>query len=352
MSPYQRGDVWYVRFTDETGRPRREASKARTKKEADLLEAELRIGADRAKKGLQPGQRNPTKLTLSQAAKKYLPRLKAETTRKNCEHMVAKHIDRSGLGALLLEHVTTAKIEDYLERLAKDESASPATQNRIRSLFSGCFRVAKKLGLFHGENPVRAVEMRKEPDHVERLIPPELVPELIADAPDEDWRLVIALAAYTGMRRSEIRRLDLVEHIDLAARVLTVVQSKTGVIRKVGVHRDLVPLIEAARKRGTDLSAHSWQKSALVIKAVLEDDDLVFHGLRHTWATRLVDCDARSDVVEFMGWGRRQSSTFRKHYLDFPSARLVEEIDKLTWPAVPESEPETAVIAAKRRGSK
>lgn len=331
MSPFRRGSVWYTEHTDETGRRRRLASEERTEKAAKLLESELRVGADRAKKGLQPGSKNPMRLTLSAAAPKYLATLRNEDNRKNLSFTVAKHVDRSGLGDLLLEHVTPAAIEEYLLGQERD-GLSPATANRIRSCFSGIFRVVKKLGLFHGDNPVRNVEQRVEPEHTDRLIDPGLVLELLESAPSEDWRLFIAIAAYAGLRRGEIKRLDLNTDVDLRTRVMIVRKSKTNRIRHVGVHRDLVPMIEAARERGTVFSGRTWQKSHTVVKEAIGDEDAVFHGLRHTWSSRLVECGARVDVVDFMGWGRRKSSTFRKHYLDFPASRLVEEIDKLTWP--------------------
>lgn len=346
MSPYKRGTKFYVEWTDERGKRHRKSSKARTMKEAELIEKELQVGSFRAKQGLAPGSRNPHQLTLQDAADRYLEKMKGRGGYDSLEDAIEKHIERSGLGELLLERVTTAVLDEYLDNVKvtlrqrgkkKTEGPpSPATRNRLRSMFSGCFRVVKKAKLYFGENPAADIEHAAEPEHHDRLIEPGMIREMLRDAPSDDWRVVFALAAYAGLRRSDIARLDLEEHVDLERRVITVVRGKdpsgAGKIRRVGIHTDLVPLIEAARDRKLDLRARNWQDSAKKAKDALGDKDAVFHGLRHTWATHLVECGARESVVEYMGWGRRKSSTFRKHYLDFPSARLVEEIDKLAYP--------------------
>lgn len=344
---FRRGQTFYTEHTDERGVRRRLASKARTRAEAELLEAELKVQADRVRKGLAVGALNPTKLTLLEAAEKYKARQKNEGTRKVLGYTIEKHLERTHLGEMLLEHITPAIIDDYLESMTvmrgrgedrSEEPATPATMNRVRSAISGCYRTVKKLKLFHGENPARDVEQREEPEHVDRLIDPSLVPELLADAPDERWRLFLMIAAYTGMRKSEIKRLDLSIHYDARARVITV-KGKRNKVRRVGVHKDLAPKLDAALKAGQPtFDDRSWQKAHMIVKGVLEDDEAVFHGLRHTWASRLIECGARDGVVEYMGWGRRTSSTFRRAYLDIPNSRLVEEIDKLTWPAVVDEE--------------
>jgi integrase len=333
MAPYRRGSVWYVEISaalSPTGRRQRISTEARTELEADLLEAEMRVAADRARKGLPAGNRNPSKLTLKQAAERSLERLRGRGGYDQLRHTTNKHIVRSGLGELLLENITPVMIEDYLK---KKSGVGPSTQNRIRAAISGAYSTVKRLQLFFGDNPIEFTEHRQEPEHIDRMVDPDDIAKLLKNAPGKEWRLVFALAAFAGLRRSEIRRLDLNEHVDLKRRVMHVVRSKTGVARRVGIHLYLVPLLKDAQKTGVELGDHTWQHSAeQVQKALGSDDD--FHGLRHTWASQLIDCGARESVVEFMGWGRRKSSTFRKHYLDFPDARLRAEIDKLVYPGI------------------
>jgi integrase len=355
VSPFKRGGVIYTEHTDATGVRRRLASKARTMKEATILEGELKVQADRVKKGLSVGVLNPGALTLSEAAQKYLAKQKNPGTRASYEFTIGKHIDRSHLGPMLLEHVTVAAIEAYLEGMTvevgdKEVPATPATQNRVRSAISGCFRTVIKLRLFHGANPVRDVEQRKEPEHTERLIPAALIPELLKDAPDEDWRTILAIAAYAGLRKSEIRRLDLKADVDLEAGIITVRAGKGDKVRRVGIHRELAPYLAAAVKRGFVPASKTWQKAHMVVKSVLEDDSLVFHGLRHTWASQLVECGAREGVVEYMGWGRPTKSTFRRAYLQMPASRLVEEVNKLAWPKTETPEDTGNVVKMKAKG--
>lgn len=273
-----------------------------------------------------------------EAAKLWLRKQRACKSYDDMRTKVGKHIERSDLGEQLLEHVTAAVIDDYLTGLESDDEhpATPATANRLRSMFSGIYRHLDERGLWHGQNPARKVKQRKEPMRDERRLAPELVSLLLEHAPDDAWRTVFAIAAYTGMRRGEIRALSW-DDVDVERRIITVAQSKTGVVRKVGIHRQLVPILKDAKKRGLALDDRTWQKAAKRVRAALKaagaaSTTACFKALRSAWATQLVECGARADVVEYMGWGPRRSSVFRKHYLDFPASRLVAEVDRLRWP--------------------
>jgi integrase len=344
MSPFKRGAKWWLDVPaslSPTGKRLREPSEARTEREATLLEHERRIQGDRARKHLGPGSINPKKTKLLAAATRFAETRRSEGHRANTLHTVNKHVERSGLGELLLEHVTPTVIEDYLQKIERQEKASPGLQNRIRSMLSGTFKQAKKDRVWFGANPVTEVEQREESQGEERMIDPADILDILENAPTDDWRVVLALAAYAGLRRGEIRKLDLLDEkiVDFGARVITVLKSKNKT-RHVGIHKDLLPILEAARKRGLVLSSKTWQKAHLVVKTALDDDDAVFHGLRHSWTSQLDECGARESVVEYMGWGRRSGTTRKKRYLHFPAARLVAEIDKLVWPSS-DDEPQT-----------
>lgn len=358
MSPFKRGNTWHLDIPAKlslTGKRDRPASEARTFEEAEALERELKVLGDRARKNLAPGTRNPHRLTLLQAAHEKLAAMEGRGGHDSMKHAVKKHIERSGLGALLLEQITTQMIEDYLDALevtkradgeVKETKASRGTRNRLRSLFSGIFRFIKKRKRYFGENPISDVEYVPEAEVVEdRVVPPELVRELLADAPSFFWRLCFALAVYAGLRRGEVAKLDLREQseggdIDLGERVLVIRKGKdpsgAGRVRHVGVHLELVPLIEEARRQGLDLRTRSVQDAAEKVKDTLAAD-YDFHGLRHTWTSQLEECGAKDSAAEYMGWGRR-GTTRKRRYMHIPAARLRAEIDRLVYPGGPSAD--------------
>jgi integrase len=333
---YKRGTTWYIDFVDSTGKRQRIRTACPTKASAEKLAAEMQLRADRARKGLGVEEANPEGLTLRAAAQWWLAHHVSKRSAGKMGPSIQKHLVRGALGPLPLEQVTPGKAASFLAVVAKE--TSEATANHVHAYLSGVFSTLERHGRFHGANPMRKVRRYKLDEAQANPWPAWCVPLLIEHAPTPGWRVGIALAAYTGMRRGEIERLRGGD-VDLKERIIKVGRTKTGAARRVGIHKELLAILREHAGKGSIAEA-GWNKSAVVIRDAAKRAGIsadiyeahTFHDLRDTWTSQMRECDARTDVIEFMGWGKRKSSVMRSTYLAFADSRLREETDKLSWP--------------------
>ena len=340
MSIYRRGKTWWTDMASAKGRVR-VSLKTTNKETAKAREAELRNAAERERVGLEIRDKNPTRATLSEAVDAYLAgRAKLQAQHSRLTYTLNKHVKGDEIGAMPLEKVTRGEVAKWLDR-REAAGLSPTTCNRLRANLSAIFSSLIEREEFHGDNPCRRLRPRKQKLAKNRKFDPSYVRALIDNAPTEGWQLAFALAAYAGLRRGEIERLQW-QDIDLEGRVLTVQQSKTDVRRLVGLHRELVQLLADARgkAKGTDLVATAgWQKSAVVLRNALTRAEIevptsvqaCFHSLRHVWASQMTDCGADPFITRFMGWGPPKGDVMASSYMK-PRAALIEAIDHLRYP--------------------
>jgi integrase len=329
-------------------------------KVARTREAEMRNALEREKLGLEVRDKNPRKLTLAKAVDNYLetPRAKKQAQHADLTYTLHKHVHRDPIGKLRLEQVTPGALVEWLDRreagTEDEEGVSPTTCNRLRANISAVFRSLIEREIFKGENPTKKLRPRKEEDEGDeeggkrsRLLPTTAILPLIDAAPTRQWRLAFALAAYTGMRLGEVRRLKW-SHIDFDGRLVQLKKTKTGVPRTVPLHRALLAELKAAKERAHAhphdpvISKAGFDKAAVVTRNALKRAGVevsggvqaCFHSLRHTWSTRLIDCGADPFVVQLIGWGPPKGSVMATHYAR-PTKALLDAIDVLSWPEPP-----------------
>lgn len=339
MSPYRRGGVWWASIPQADGGGRKRVSLDTTNRhEAMEREAEMRNASARQRLGLEVRERNPRHLTVSQAVDVHLEKGAARQRQHDMLTLtLGKHVKRDPLGDLLLEEVTPAVVAEWLDR-REDEGASPTTANRLKSNLSAVFRTLIERQLWRGENPAKAVRQRKQEPPKSKVLPPDAVPRLIEVAPTDGWRLAFALAAYAGLRRGEIERLQWAD-VDLERRLIRISKTKTDVPRVVGIHRDLLALLQDGKHIGSVIPKAGWSKSAVIVRNALKraevnvgDAQACFHSLRGTWATQLIECGADPFLVRLMGWGPPKGDVMAQHYAR-PTRALVEAVDRLWWPS-------------------
>jgi integrase len=127
------------------------------------------------------------------------------------KHIFNKHL-KTRLGTIRLIDFTTGVGQRLMRRIATEEPhLSGLTLKHIKNFLTGVFTYAKQEGFFNGENPMWEVEVpggnssRESNKHAYALT--EIA--AILDALDgvEPARTVIATAAFTGLRKSELRGL-------------------------------------------------------------------------------------------------------------------------------------------------
>lgn len=132
--------------------------------------------------------------------------------------LVDKHLIPH-IGAIELAKVTPVDVRGCWERMSRAKLA-PATIRQARAVLGKAFNDAIGDGLVD-VNPVRAAKSPMVPKPNLVVLRPEHVRALLSHARGTEWALPLTIAAYTGMRRSEVCGLEWGD-IDLDAATVTV----------------------------------------------------------------------------------------------------------------------------------
>ena len=133
----------------------------------------------------------------------------------------------------------TATPDDVQEFLLRYKA--PRTRHAYRSDLAAFYKWACRRRLL-SLNPMELIDPVKVPKSLPRPVPTEMVTALMATA-NAETRLMIALAAYAGMRISEIAALT-AEDIDFQRNALNIRQAKGQRDRQVPLHPLLRRLLE------------------------------------------------------------------------------------------------------------
>lgn len=181
---------------------------------------------------------------------------------------------------LTITEATPDLIEEWL-----GQHQSPATRRSYRADLNAFYTWARRRGVC--DNPVDRTEAIRVPRTLPRPVPPSYLPSILAAA-EPDVRIMIALAAYAGLRCAEIAALHHGD-IDLLSDAPTIaVRSGKGCKdRIVPVHPDLAALLATvppgpvvhvnAQTVGVKVAAHM---RSLGINATC-------HKLRHSFGSEL-----------------------------------------------------------------
>lgn len=135
------------------------------------------------------------------------------------------------------ETATDTDITEFLARWPK-----PRTRHAYRSDLAAFYKWALRRQLVHAD-PTLLVDPVKVPRSLPRPVPAPAVIRLIATADDDETKLMLALAAFAGLRINEIANLE-ADDVDLAHRLLVVRNGKGGKDRTVPVHPMLARLLQ------------------------------------------------------------------------------------------------------------
>lgn len=394
MSVTKRGKFFYLAIRP-FGKLVYVKTEAKTKGEAKELESQLRIayrsGDFRAltpearevcvrlfrNQGLETpsglsGYEPTRELTLMEAVRIFLqyPPIKESPTRKRYAYALTNLVE--GLGAdMLLKQIWLPELRLYrIKRLqqpavkqssvsskkksdtsGKKNSASkrtitPGTVNKEINVLSKLFRIMIEMRLLD-TNPCRLLEPLK-PGHREAYLSYADVQRIVDLAPDW-YKPILWTAYYSGMRRGELLGLTR-KSVNLTIRIIRLgeTETKEGRVKRVPIHRDLVPILEQCMKVsaiGTDrlflmqdengvrpLSPHSlknlWRRRILQLGI---EPKPTFHDLRHTWKTNArrsgMDPEIRESVLGH--WYKAKSVNDR--YGRISDEELLAAIDAMTF---------------------
>ena len=226
----------------------------------------------------------------------------------------------------LAHTITTAEAEDFKQRLIKQGLALYTVRKRLQAVRMFFTAMVKRelipVNPFNGVKGVQAVVDESRNVYVPRAD----VQAVMEEAPDAEWRLMIALSRFGGLRLpSEVLSLQW-DNIDWEKERITVISPKTahhagGGQRVIPLFPELVqPLTEAfdaapdgavfvvTRHRSQADSPEGWRNSNLrtrfskmVKRAGLAPWPKPFHAMRASCETDLLEKHPLQAVARWMG---------------------------------------------------
>ena len=290
-------EVWWIRYSDCTGRIRRE--KAGTKSAAITLYRKRKTEALQNRK--LPEKLRRRNVPFSELVADALAYSKAHK-RSYRDDVCRMARIREWFGERPADSITPQDIGRRLAKLAEEEGLLPATLNRYRSLMSLMFRLGMESSKVMA-NPARLVKRRLEDNERVRFLSQDEEETLRAAIrerwPEHEPELDIALN--TGLRRGGMYKMAWGD-IDFERRLATERFGKKGKTRRLPLNEAALAAFGKLRD-GTDGSGpvfptkkpRHWFEKA-IDKAGIED--FHWHDLRHTFASRLTMLGVPLRVVQ------------------------------------------------------
>jgi integrase len=216
---FHRGKSWFLRYCDDVLKPDGTIKRKLICKKLDVeyggeyrTEASVKTFVQEILAPVNAGVLNPssTMLVADFVENIFLPQyaekqLRASTL-KGYRDVWNDHV-KNRLDNLTLRQFRTVHGERMLSAIARDTDLGRNSLKRIKSFLSGVFKQAKRLGILDNINPIQDVSIprSKEPAEAYAYNLSELTGMLAAL--DEPARTVVLTAAYTGLRKGEIRGL-------------------------------------------------------------------------------------------------------------------------------------------------
>lgn len=238
-SVYLRNGVWYVRWRDGLGRLRRKATTAGNRRDALGILAELSGQSQRVRLGLEAAP-VATRLTLRQLVEWWLEERCPEPSRDMARMQLGKHVLKSELAPFPLPMVSAELLEQHIFGPMEQGGSAPGTVNKVRGALHAAYEAAREPPKrWSGANPVADTRARTVRKAEKVTLRPEQVAAVLPLV-SEQWRGVMATAAYLGLRRGEIFALKKSDY-DRERQTLRVAASHQRDTTKSG-RRDTLPV--------------------------------------------------------------------------------------------------------------
>jgi integrase len=312
MSVYKRGKRWYYYIKISGARQRGAIPEARTKYQAE--QAEIRIRNEIFEGRF--GARQTTKTLREFVEETFLPWAKENKRSWRNDVSRAKPI-LAFFGKRRLVDISPFLVEKYKSERGKSKTRrgdvrAKATVNRELQLLSRIFTLAMRNKELRS-NPCAEVEPFKGEVRRNRYLLPDEEKRLMAVLIGRraHLRLIVLIALNTGMRRGEILRLRK-QDVNFHRGLIHVTQTKIDEDRDVPMNEMLMNELMAHCANLTTDHLFVWPRTGKPIddlktsftraceKAKIED--LRFHDLRHTAATRMAEAGVDPfTIAEILG---------------------------------------------------
>lgn len=306
-------------WTDASGRRRKRKLEAHT-----LTQARKLLNAEKARVDKQRtlGYAPPTKDSFGSIITRYLkyqkPRLSAVSYVRT-SGIIEKQL-RPVFGSLRLADIKRMDIQHYVTERASE--ISPGSVVKELNVLKHLLGLAVEWELIHF-NPALKIKSPRVPAGRVRYLQPTELRALITACPE--WlRGIVALAAFTAMRRGEILSLRWL-NVDLKGSRLMLSQTKNGEGRIVYLNtlaadviksqlRDGVKPIDKVFPQTDNFTPDNVSKGFATVCKNLELHDFHFHDLRHTAASwmRMQGADVHT-IAQLLGHKDLRMATRYQH---------------------------------------
>ena len=294
MGLFRRGQVWWMSFVCKGKRYRR-STETTNRQTAQKIHDTVK---GRIAEGKWIGPPEESERTFNELTERYM----SEHSKPKKKSWPRDEISLDHLvpffGDYTLSDVTPELISEYKTRRLRD-GAKPATLNRELALSKHAFNIGLKEWGWCRENPFSKVKMERENNARDRVLTYG-EEEVLLNACKKWLREIVTFALHTGARMGEILELTW-KDVDLSRRVVVIRQGKTG-------HSKSIPLTPTAMEilkgragvrhlhsnlvfpsaNGTRLSNRNLERAFTNALKKAKIENLRFHDLRHTFASRLV----------------------------------------------------------------
>ena len=213
---YRKGSLWLLRYYDSQFAADGSVRRVQKTKKLAVSGAECpnkTAARDLARdflKAINLARKTPeSAMTLIRFAEdRYLPFVKERkriSTYHGYRNMWKRYL--KSRADIMLREFGTVEGERMLESIAKEHKLTSTTLAHIKAFLSGIFRYAKRQGVVNSENPMRDVVLPKgEPAGETYAYSLEEITQMLNALP-EPASTIIAVAAFTGVRKGELRGL-------------------------------------------------------------------------------------------------------------------------------------------------
>lgn len=343
MGLYKRGLVWWMTFTYQ-GRQIRSSTEATDRKLAERIYHKI-LGQIAEGKWFEqaPGEEKTVRELLERYLQEHSARNKTPSSYRS-DQCAQAHLVKA-FGGHTLVALRPSLISDYKVKRRVAGAAAKTINNEL-AVLSHAFTLASKEWEWVNTNPVKLVSRERVHNLIERWLRPDEEVTLLAASPV--WlQEIIRFAVSTGLRQSEILNLQWAR-VDLFRRTMTILEQKNHGRDTLPLNAGALEVLKArARVRalrsdhvfvsgaGTRIDARNLLRAFYVARKEAGLENLRFHDLRHTFASRLVQAGVDLYTVQKLGrWKTVQMVMRYAHHYPESLRAGIEALDRPQQSAV------------------